>query len=69
MPYRNRIQTLKESHRIIDETIKKLEAENADPAKITEFQQKKIQYRQEISRMERLQWENDHDTVNFDDDR
>jgi hypothetical protein len=69
MPYKKRIETLTESHRLIDQTIIKMENEGADPVKITEMKKKKLQYRDEISRMERVQWEYDHDTVGFDDKR
>lgn len=69
MPYRARIRTLEESHRLIDETIQKLEAEKADDLKISEYKKKKLQYRDELSRLNKLQWEEEHERVNFDDDR
>jgi hypothetical protein len=69
MPYRQRIETLTESHRLIDQAIIKMEAEGADPHKITEMKKKKLQYRDELSKMQRAQWESEHDTVDFEDDR
>ena len=70
MPYRNRIATLTESHRLIDNTIKELEKNpDSDALKISELKKKKLQYKDEIKRLERLQWENDHETVDFGDDR
>lgn len=70
MPYRNRIATLTESHRLIDQTIAGLEKNpDSDALKISELKKKKLQYKDEIKRLERLQWENDHETVDFGDDR
>lgn len=70
MPYRNRIATLTESHRLIDNTITELEKNpNSDALKISDLKKKKLQYKDEIKRLERLQWENDHETVDFGDDR
>lgn len=69
MPYRNRISTLTESHRLIDEQIMLLESKNGDPVKITELKKQKLIYKDELRRLERLQWENDHETVDYGDDR
>lgn len=68
MPYRSRIQTLTESHRLIDEQITIMEKNNADEFKISEMKKKKLQYKDEIRRLERLQWEHDHDTHDYSDD-
>jgi hypothetical protein len=69
MPYRNRINTLSESLRLIGEQIKLLETSNADSAKIIEMKQQKIIYTDELRRLEKLQWENDHETIDYGDDR
>lgn len=70
MPYRNRIATLTESHRLIENTINELEKNpNSDALKISELKKKKLQYKDELRRLERLQWENDHESVDFGDDR
>lgn len=69
MPYRNRLQTLNESHRLIDEQITIMEKNNTDELKISEMKKKKLQYKDEIRRLERLQWEHEHDTHDFNDDR
>lgn len=68
MPYRSRISTLKESHRLIDEQIILLEANNGDPDKISEMKKKKLMYKDEIRRMERIQWEYEHESVDLSDD-
>lgn len=70
MPYRNRIATLNESHRLIDMAIQELEKNpNSDALKISDLKKKKLQYKDEIRRLEKLQWENDHEIVDFGDDR
>jgi hypothetical protein len=70
MPYRSRIAVLQETHRLIDKSIQEMEKNpDANALKISEMKKKKLQYKDEISRLERLQWENDHDTVDFGDDR
>lgn len=70
MPYRSRLQTLKESHRLIDETIEEKSKDSTyDELKLTELKKKKLQYKDEIRRLERLQWEYEHDSVDFGDDR
>ena len=69
MPYKTRIKILEESHRLIDQQIIELEKNKADEMKINEMKKKKLQYRDELSKLNRLQWEEDHERVNFDDDR
>jgi len=70
MPYRSRIAVLQETHGLIDKSIQEMEKNpDANALKISEMKKKKLQYKDEISRLERLQWENDHDTVDFGDDR
>lgn len=70
MPYRNRIQTLTESHRLLDQAItEKMKDPNFDEVKVNEMKKQKLMYKDEIRRLERLQWEHDHETVDFGDDR
>ena len=69
MPYKTRIKMLEESHRLIDQQIIELEKNKADEMKISELKKKKLLYRDELSKLNRLQWEEDHERVNFDDDR
>ena len=69
MPYRNRIATLNESHRLIDKAIQELEKNpQADALKISELKKKKLQYKDELRRLEKLQWEYEHESVDFGDD-
>ena len=70
MPYRNRIASLNEAHNLLDKQIQQLEKNpDSDALKISELKKKKLQYKDEIRRLERLQWEHDHESVDFGDDR
>lgn len=70
MPYRKRIETLTESHRLVDQTIINLTSQPGyDELKVNELKKQKLMYKDEIRRLERAQWEHDHETVDFGDDR
>lgn len=70
MPYRSRLETLKESHRLIDQAIiEKMKDPNFDELKVNEMKKQKLIYKDEIRKLERAQWEHDHETVDFEDDR
>jgi hypothetical protein len=69
--YENRIKHLKESHRVLDNRIDEHEKlhPGTESQTIQEWKKQKLAFKDEIRRLEKLQWEHDHDTVNFDDDR
>jgi prefoldin subunit 5 len=70
MPYKNRIKTLEESIRILGDQIFHLEkSKDSDVEKIRKLQEKKEMYTKEMRVMIRAQWDNDHETVDFGDDR
>jgi hypothetical protein len=70
MPYNSKIKTLEETHRLIENQIFHLEkAGNPDPVKLKNLQEQKTKYLNELRSLRRLQWDHDHETVNFDDDR
>ena len=69
MPYRNRISFLQETHRRLDRQISQLEESNASAEDITNLKKKKLDIKDEISRLTRLQFEAERETVNWDDDR
>ena len=70
MPYNSKIKTLEETHRVIENQIFQLEkAGNPDPEKLKTLQEHKAKYLNELRNLRRLQWDHDHETVNFDDDR
>ena len=70
MPYKSRIKTLEESHRVVENQIFQLEKSgNADPEKIKKLKEDKDKYFTELRLLNRAQWDHDHDRVDLDDDR
>ena len=69
MPYRNRISFLQETHRRLDRQISQLEESNASAEDITNLKKKKLDIKDEISRLTRLQFEAERETVHWDEDR
>lgn len=67
MSYKERIKNLQESHKVLDEQIKKLETLSDNDFKVQELKKKKLVIKDEISRLTRLQWEEDHERVDMDD--
>lgn len=70
MPYKSRIKTLEESHRIVENQIFQLEkAGNPDQEKLKKLKEAKDKYFTELRLMNRAQWDHDHDSVDLSDDR
>jgi len=70
MPYKSRIKTLEESVRMLDNQIFQLEKNgSADTKKLSELKETKDKYNRELRLMIRAQWDNDHNSVDFGDDR
>ena len=70
MPYKNRIKTLEESVRMLDNQIFHLEKNSStDIKKLADLKETKDKYNKELRLMIRAQWDNDHNTVDFGDDR
>lgn len=69
MSYENRIRTLEESYRLIDNQLFQLE-KNGNPTAeaLKKLQEKKTQFLDEIRNLRRLEWE-DRERVDLDDDR
>ncbi len=67
--YKDKIKQLEESHRLLDKQIADMEKNHphVEVAKLAEMKKKKLSYRDEISRLNKLQWEYDHERVNLDD--
>ena len=58
MPYTYRLETLRESHRLIDNTITEmLSKPEYDEFKVTELKKQKLIYKDEIRKLERAQQE------------
>jgi hypothetical protein len=70
MPYKSRIKTLEESIRLLDNQIFQLEKNGStDVKKLSELKTTKEKYNTELRIMIRAQWDNDHNTVDLEDDR
>lgn len=69
--YKSRIKTLTESHRVLNVKIDDHEKHHpgVESQQVQEWKKQRLAYRDEIRRLERLQWEHDHERVSFDDDR
>jgi len=69
MPYRNRIKTLEESIRMLDNQIFQLEKSgDTSSDKLKKLKETKDKYFTELRLMNRAQWDNDHNTVDLSDD-
>jgi flagellar biosynthesis/type III secretory pathway chaperone len=70
MPYKNRIKTLEESHRLVENQLFQLEKSGStDVEKIQKLKEAKDKYFNELRNMNRAQWDHDHERVDLDDDR
>lgn len=68
--YENRIKHLEESHRVLDQKIDTLEKNGLfEDMKMQELKKQRLLFRDELAILRRKQWEHDHETVDFDDDR
>lgn len=66
--YETRIKHLEESHRVLDKQINQLLSTGVfEDTKIQEMKKQKLQLKDEIRRLNRLQWDHDHETVHFDE--
>lgn len=70
MDYREQIRTLEQYVQSIEKQITSLiESNDSDMMRIQSLEAKKSQYLAEVRRLNRLQWEEDHERVNLDEDR
>lgn len=70
MPYTSRINTLEESYRLADNQLFQLEKSGSkDIEKINKLSEAKAKYLNELRTLRRAQWDHDHETVHYDDDR
>jgi uncharacterized protein YdcH (DUF465 family) len=68
--YENRIAHLQEGHRVLDKRIDEMERNgNFVDVNLSELKKQRLQLKDEIARLTRLQWEHDHESVDFDDER
>ena len=68
--YENRIKHLEEAHRVLDQKIDTLEKNGLfEDMKMQELKKQRLLFRDELAILRRKQWEHDHETVDFDDER
>ena len=67
--YEKRIEHLNEMHKVLDKKIDDHERNHPGTEEIlvTEWKKERLKLKDEIRRLTRLQWEDDHETVDFDD--
>jgi len=66
--YETRIKHLEEMHKVLDNKIETLEKTGVfEDTKLQEMKKQKLQLKDELRRLTRLQWEHDHETVHLDD--
>ena len=70
MPYKSQIKNLQEAYQRLDNEIFSLmKTENKDQSMINGLISKRSAIQSDIRKLQKLQWEEDHDRVNFEDDR
>jgi hypothetical protein len=67
--YEAKIKQLEESHRVLNKQIDDMERNHphVEEAKLAEMKKKKLLIKDEIARLNKLQWDHDHETVHDDE--
>jgi hypothetical protein len=70
MSYKGRIKHLEEMHKLLDKQINEMQTNHpgVDLEHLAELKKKKLQTKDEISRLTRLQWEEDTQRVGYGDE-
>lgn len=70
MSYKGRIKHLEEMHRLLDKQINEMQTNHpgVDVEHLAKLKKKKLQTKDEISRLSRLQWEEDTQRTGYGDD-
>jgi ABC-type phosphate transport system auxiliary subunit len=70
MPYKSQIKNLQEAYQKLDTEIFSLtKSQNKDQAMLQDLIGKRSKIQLDIRKLQKLQWEEEHDRVNFEDDR
>jgi hypothetical protein len=69
MSYKGRIKHLEEMHRLLDKQITEMQTNHpgVDVEHLAELKKKKLQLKDEISRLNKLQWEEENERVGYGD--
>jgi hypothetical protein len=67
--YKAKIKQLEESHKILNKQIDDMERNHphVEEARLAEMKKKKLLIKDEIARLNKLQWDHDHETVHDDE--
>ena len=67
--YKEKIKSLEEMHRNLNKQIDDMERNHphVESDKLSEFKKKKLSVKDEISRLNKLQWDHDHERVDLGD--
>ena len=67
--YKTKIKQLEESHKILNKQIDDMERNHphVQEVKLAEMKKKKLLIKDEISRLNKLQWDHDHESVDLGD--
>jgi hypothetical protein len=69
MAYKGRIKHLEEMHRLLDKQITEMQTNHpgVDIEHLAELKKKKLLLKDEISKLNRLQWEEDNERIGYGD--
>lgn len=67
--YKAKIKQLEESHRVLNKQIDDMERNHphVEETRLAEMKKKKLIIKDEIRRLNKLQWDHDHETVHGDE--
>ncbi len=67
--YENKIKHLEEMHKVMNKQIDDMERNHPHVAtdNLASLKKQKLQLKDEISRLNKLQWDHDHETVHVDE--
>ena len=67
--YKAKIKQLEESHKILNKQIDDMERNHphVEETRLAEMKKKKLLIKDEIARLNKLQWDHDHETVHDDE--
>jgi hypothetical protein len=70
MSYKSRIKHLEEMHKLLDKQINEMQINHpgVDIEHLTELKKKKLQIKDEISKLNRIQWEEDTQRIGYGDE-
>ena len=69
MSYKGKIKHLEEMHRLLDKQINEMQNNHpgVEVEHLAELKKKKLLYKDEISRLNKLQWEEENERVGYGD--